>query len=179
MEMNLQFGFGMMDHSRSLIESWGGGKVILSPRDLTSTQLERLGNTTIRKLNGASVWLDPQFYLPHADHERLCSHDYWPPDFQTGIFWQGPSLEKLITELIKLNNILQTHSIVLPGMLARPVDDDWFVAQEAVIDEIRAREERKPLICTIALSDESVMDINQISELIEKNRKVADRRTSM
>jgi hypothetical protein len=39
MELFLQFGFGMMEHCRVLVDEWGGGTVILSPRDLNETQL--------------------------------------------------------------------------------------------------------------------------------------------
>ena len=43
MELALQFGWGMMAHSRTLVQEWGGGAVILSPRDLNGDQLLRLG----------------------------------------------------------------------------------------------------------------------------------------
>jgi len=167
MDISLQFGFGMMDHSKSLITAWGGGNVILSPRDLTSDQLEKL-SSTVRALPGGSVWLDPQFYVPRADHERLCSHAYWPSNFQTGIFWQGPDLKRLIKELVKLNNTLSTSAFVLPGMLAKPVEEDWFVSQEAIIAEARASAQHQRLVCTIALSDEAVLDNNQVGELLER-----------
>jgi hypothetical protein len=35
MELYLQFGYGMMEHTRRLVDEWDGGTVILSPRDLT------------------------------------------------------------------------------------------------------------------------------------------------
>jgi hypothetical protein len=94
MELYLQFGYGMMEHCRVLVERWGGGTVILSPRDLEDDQLSRM-STAIRALPGGSVLLDPQFYLPHADHERLCGHEYWPDDYETGVFWQGPGLTRI------------------------------------------------------------------------------------
>ena len=167
MELTLQFGFGMMDHSRALIESWRGGTVILSPRDLSPNQLTKLSESILR-LNGGRVWLDPQFYVPRADHERLCSHAYWPQNFETGIFWQGSPLQRLLRELKKLNVELSCSSFVLPGMLARPIDEDWLESQEAIIEAGVAEDVGKPLVSTIALSDESVQDIDQISELIER-----------
>ncbi len=167
MNLDLQFGFGMMAHSKALIERWQGGNVILSPRDLSSEQLVSLSGS-ITKLPGGTVWLDPQFYVPRADHERLCSHDYWPTHFQTGVFWQGESLRNLVRKLVELNIELETSAFVLPGILAAPVDEDWFVAQEAIIREVSSIGYEGPLICTIALSDESLKDINQIGELIER-----------
>jgi hypothetical protein len=41
-ELYLQFGYGMMDHTISLLRTWGGGGVILSPRDLKQGQLIRV-----------------------------------------------------------------------------------------------------------------------------------------
>src|SRR5215217_5776435 len=79
MELYLQFGYGMMQHCRHLIADWGGGTVVLSPRDMSDRQLRTL-SSEITDLPGGRVLLDPQFYLPHADHERLRSHDYWPTD---------------------------------------------------------------------------------------------------
>ncbi len=75
MELGLQFGYGMMDHCRSLIAAWGGGTAVLSPRDLNGDQLRRLA-VSLKALPNARVLVDPQVYLPHSDHERLCSHDY-------------------------------------------------------------------------------------------------------
>ena len=88
MELNLQFGYGMMDHSRHLIQTWGGGTVILSPRDLDGPQLQRLADD-IRGLQNGRVLLDPQFYLPRTDHHRLTAHGYWPDAYETNAFFGG------------------------------------------------------------------------------------------
>ena len=47
MEFYLQFGYGMMEHCRHLIKSWGRGSVILSPRDLEEQQLEKFASEII------------------------------------------------------------------------------------------------------------------------------------
>jgi hypothetical protein len=170
MELNLQFGFGMMDHSRALISKWRGGNVILSPRDRTHDQLLKLSES-IRSISGGSVWLDPQFYVPRADHERLCGHKFWPSNFQTGIFWEGAALNTLITELESLNAQLETQALVLPGILAGKLDDDWFAAQEAIIDEACGRPKNRPIIATIALSDDAIQSFDEIGDLIEAAEK--------
>ena len=41
-EIYLQFGYGMMEHCRSLFSKWEAGTAILSPRDLNPEQLVRL-----------------------------------------------------------------------------------------------------------------------------------------
>jgi DNA-binding GntR family transcriptional regulator len=59
MELHLQFGYGMMDLSKTLVRKHGGGTVILSPRDLAPESLENF-STALRKAGGAPL-LDPQF----------------------------------------------------------------------------------------------------------------------
>ncbi len=48
MELYLQFGYGMMQHCRHLISNWGGGTVVLSPRDMNDRQLRTLSSETER-----------------------------------------------------------------------------------------------------------------------------------
>jgi hypothetical protein len=166
MEMYLQFGYGMMEHCRTLLGTWNGGTAILSPRDLNSEQLERMAQV-INGLPDSHALLDPQFYLPHADYERLCAHDYWPTGYQTGVFWQGPPLTDLLTRLYTLNQQLGSRAFILPGILAGAVNDDWLETQRAVVAEAQAIRPKLPLIMTIALSEEAVRDENQVGRLLE------------
>jgi len=170
MELYLQFGYGMMEHCRSLISGWHGGTVILSPRDLNDKQLKSLAVDITKKHSGL-VLLDPQFYLPHADHERLCSHEYWPDEYETNVFWQGSALTALMTKLQKLNHQLSCSELILPGMLAVTIDDDWFATQAAIIEEARALENDMPLLATIALSADAVRSDEQIALLLEETVK--------
>ena len=170
MEMYLQFGYGMMEHCRTLLGAWNGGTAILSPRDLNSEQLERMARS-INDLPDSHALLDPQFYLPHADYERLCAHDYWPTGYQTGVFWQGPPLTDLLTRLYTLNQQLGSRGFILPGMLAGAVNDDWLETQRAVVAEAQAIQPKLPLIMTIALSEEAVRDENQVARLLEHSEK--------
>ena len=61
MELHLQFGWGMMEHCRHLLTHWGGGTAILSPRDLSPTQLSRLA-VDLQRIPNVSTLIDPQFY---------------------------------------------------------------------------------------------------------------------
>lgn len=166
MQLHLQFGYGMMEHCRALISQWNGGTAILSPRDLDNEQLERLADG-MNALPGGECLLDPQFYLPHADHERLCSHAYWPAEYETGAFFQGPALTKLLRELRQLNSRLRCSAFILPGLLAAVIDDDWLATQRAIVEEAKAKERDLPLIATIALSAEAAQDEEQIGRLLE------------
>lgn len=164
MELGLQFGYGMMDHSRSLVDAWGGGTAILSPRDLSPSQLERLSGE-ITGLKGGEVLVDPQFYLPHADHARLVSHDYWPKQYRTSNFWTGAELRELLTKLHELNTRLGTKAFILPGLYASRVDDDWLDPQKLVIEEARALS-RLPIYATVALSADAVRSNNDVDEVL-------------
>lgn len=166
MELYLQFGYGMMEHCRALLSSWNGGSVVLSPRDLTGRQLLSLG-TELSRIPGAAVLVDPQFYLPHADHVKLRKHSYWPKDYETSVFWQGPPLIKLLRTLQGLNTVVGCQQFILPGLLSTSIDDDWCNAQMTILEEARAIDPG-PLISTIALSSDVVQDAAQIALLLER-----------
>jgi hypothetical protein len=166
MEMFLQFGYGMMEHCRALVRAWRGGAVILSPRDLTRIQLDTLANDVSRA--GGTVFLDPQFYLPHADHERLTSHDYWPQGYDSMGFWAGAELRDLLTRLHTMHRQLDCARMILPGLYAARVDDDWLARQLAVIDEApRAGIPRKSVIATVALSADATRSEDQIHAILD------------
>jgi hypothetical protein len=166
MKLYLQFGYGMIEHCRTMLSRWGGGAAIVSPRDLTAVQLPRVAEM-VRNTN-SQVLVDPQFYVPNADHERLCSHDYWPSAYETGTFWQGPELRKLVSDLKSLNDFLQTSAFILPGMLASTIDEDWLGIQQSVLEEATKIESSRPLMMTVALSSEAIRDENQIGNLLER-----------
>jgi hypothetical protein len=167
MELYLQFGHGMMEHCRTLLRSWGGGSVILSPRDLTDDQLVPFGSE-IRGISGGDAILDPQFYLPHSSHEKLCNHAYWPTNYATTVFWQGQELSRLLGSLRDLNSRIGCSRFVLPGLFASAVDDDWAETQRAILEEARAGNDNASLVSTIAISADAVKDANQITDLIER-----------
>lgn len=166
MELYLQFGYGMMQHCRHLIAEWGGGTVVLSPRDMSDKQLRTL-SSAVTGADGGQVLLDPQFYLPHADHERLCSHEYWPSDYETGAFFQGKALRASLKKLIELNEDLGTSEIVLPGLLASAVDDAWLETQRAILEVGREVASGRPVVSTIALDADTSRNQDYISALLE------------
>ena len=166
MEVFLQFGFGMMQHCRHLISEWGGGTVVLSPRDLSDKQLRSLSKEVTGAQSG-KVLLDPQFYLPHSDHERLCSHAYWPSSYDTGTFFQGAAIRELLQRLVLLNRDLGAGEIILPGLLASTVDDAWLEVQRSIPESARALTDVSPLISTIALDADTARNPEHISAILE------------
>lgn len=166
MELNLQLGYGMMEHSRHLLRAWSGGTVILSPRDLEPQQVLQL-SADIRGIKKAGVIFDPQFYLPHADHERLRRHDYWPEQYDTGTFWSGNGLENLVDCLARLNTQLGCRSFILPGLLAETIDDDWLARQEAILGAAKRGTHGLPLLATLAIGADALRSQSQVHDLLE------------
>lgn len=165
MDLYLQFGWGMKAHCEMLLECWGGGTIILSPRDLQPNQLVNL-SVSARRLNG-QVLLDPQFYLPHADHQRLQSHKYWNRKYSTIPFWQGNGLQQQLLELLELNQQLNCAKFILPGLYASAVNDRWLANQRATITSAQELENNSlELIATIALSTDATRSSDQIHALL-------------
>lgn len=169
MDFYLQFGYGMMEHCRCLIDAWGGGTVIASPRDLTAGQIVRLGSQ-ITSLGGR-ILVDPQFYDPHATHPRLVGHDYWPDDFDTHMFSGGPELFQLLQRLLALNDSAQADRFIIPGIYGERVDDDWLAVQNSVINEAATVVTDRPRIATVCLSGEAMRFEDQIEIVINSAEK--------
>lgn len=167
MEFNLQFGYGMMAHSRELIERWSGGTVVLSPRDLSADQITRL-SSELADL-GATVLIDPQLYLPHKVHERLAEHEFWPADYDSGMFWSGAELKRMMAAIKRLNDGASTSALVLPGILARRVDDDWFSTLQATYEEAERVAPGTDIVGTLAIGADAMRDADQIGTLIEQS----------
>lgn len=166
MELYLQFGFGMMEHCRHLLTEWSGGTVVLSPRDLNDKQLRSLA-ADVARIEGGKKLLDPQFYLPYADHDRLRSHRFWPVDFASGSFFRGPEMESLVRQIVELNQDLGTEAIILPGMLANPVDDLWLAHHHSFLTAARDIVGDAKVYATLALGADAARDREQITTLLD------------
>ena len=160
MELYLQFGYGMMEHCRHFVARWNGGTVILSPRDLTSNQIKRLGPEIVEL--GGSILVDPQCYDPRANHPRLVTHDYWPVNFNTSMLSGGAALVDLLERLLALNIATHAERFIVPGLYAVRVDDDWLEVQSTVISETVKVITDRPLVATVCLSGEAVRFEEQI-----------------
>lgn len=164
MELYLQFGHGMMEHCKHLLQSWGHGTVILSPRDLTSEQIKRF-STALITMNGKTL-IDPQFYVPRATHQRLINHDYWPEDFTTEILLGGVALNNLLEKLKQLNDLALTEKYIIPGVYCDRVDDDWIEIQNSIINEANSVFTDKNKLATVCLSGESLRFEEQIEMVL-------------
>ncbi|MFN3149855.1 hypothetical protein [Bremerella sp.] len=165
MELFLQVGAKMKRYTCQLIDQWGGGTAILSPRDLDDSSLVKFSDET--RAVGGQVLFDPQFYLPHSAHAGLRSHAYWPNDYDTGLFWTSPALYTLVNELIDLNARLGSAELILPGLLADTVNSMWLDSQISIINQANLLSSSHALIATVALSPEATRDDAQISMILD------------
>ncbi len=170
MDLYLQFGYGMMGLSRTLMNDWGRVTVILSPRDLEKDQLLRFGKEIADA--GSNPMFDPQFYLPLADHHRLTSHDYWPSEYESGGFWSGSQIDTLLNELKSLNRQISSKSIILPGLFARRIDVDWLTrAAETIRLANRTFDDDDSLFMTVCLSRSVMEDSSQIEQILDESEQ--------
>ena len=171
MQMYLQFGHGMMAHTRALISNWRSGGAILSPRDLTPAQLQRVAADVIQA-RGEPL-LDPQCYSTQADHYRLTTHTYWNVIRQhpNEVFQGGVHTAELLRELSAVSRTLNVRRHILPQPIAATVNEDYLAACEAVIDEAPQHFGPNPFLATIALSNAALLDETQIENLIERARR--------
>ncbi len=165
MDLYLQFGHGMMTLSQDLIQSWGGGTVILSPRDLELEQMVRL-KSVLSQHNG-SVVIDPQFYIPRSDHERLTAHAFWPDEYQTS-FFSRPQIERMLRSLYSdYITPLNADFFILPSLRSSSIDDDWYNYNSEVVDIAQSLSTGKALYVTLCLSSEVLVSEDAIHQLIE------------
>lgn len=159
-----------MTMSVDLVKDWKSGAVITSPRDVEPKSLTPFAQR-ITKAGGQPL-LDPQFYLPHANHERLTSHAFWPTGYATTSFWTSKQVEELVNDIFKQNQAMGSSQILLPGLYANAVDDQWFRSQEQV-QKIAGKARgttNHALFATVALSHDAVTDSNQVADLIDRSR---------
>jgi hypothetical protein len=167
MELFLQTGYGMMNHDLELISKWGNGTVILSPKDMTIDQM-MIHSEKITKKNG-SVLIDPQFYVPRTMHEKLLEHRYWPPNYQTGIFFSGSGVKKLIDDLLSFYvEPMRASAFIIPTLLLEEINNDWDKCTETTINDLCKRTLKIPKYCTLCISDTLLRDEGKIHDLIER-----------
>ena len=165
MELYLQFGYGMMGLCKELIKKWGKGTVILSPRDLSYDQMGRFSNE-VRALNG-NVLVDPQFYMPHANHGRLTSHSFWPNNYVTSLFNKNEISRMLLILKNEYNDRLNTSFFILPGSYSSIISEDWHTYNNLVIESAKSINIEQDMYLTISLSNDVLNSEEQIHLLLE------------
>ncbi len=165
MDLYLQFGHGMMSMSEELLDSWGTGIVILSPRDLTLTQMT--GYATRIASKGGRVVVDPQFFIPRSDHDRLTSHSFWPSNYQTALFSRSEIVQMLTILRDDYNTPLNSDFFILPGLMSSLINDDWYAYNNILIEEAQKLITDKDIYIAICISKEAASDEDSIHQIIE------------
>lgn len=166
MELYLQMGFGMMEHAKTLISSWGSGTCILSPRDMTVDQMDKFCREI--KSIGGKIALDPQFYQPYSDHEKLINHSFWPNDFETGSFFSGSAINDMVDILWnEYNSKYQADTFFIPGRYSGAIDDDWKKYNDQMIDVVTKKSIGIPRYASLALSSEVVISEDQVHDILD------------
>lgn len=158
-------GHGMASLANSLVQKWGEGLVILSPRDQTVDAL--LASSKKIRSFGGEVVVDPQYYLPRSNHHRLNKHLYWPNSYTT-VDAISDEVKKMIDSLLSdYNTPLETSFFILPGYLANKIDDQWCSYHKSIVDYSSSKIEGKQIFATVALSYEVVQSEDEIHKLLE------------
>jgi hypothetical protein len=166
MDLLLQMGYGMKKHCIDLVSSWGGGTVILSPKDMTIEQMQNMSDQLQRK-NG-TILIDPQFYYPHSLKPNLQTHPFWPKTYDTSSFFSGRGIEHLINVLItSYIEPMNASAIILPMLKLDDMDENWDKIADLIINESLKKKLSIPTYCTLCLSDTILKDENKVHELLE------------
>ncbi len=174
MDFYLQFAYQMQVVCCDLIQEWGGGTVIMSPRDCKPLGEDKSGElekhaASIRVVGGR-ILIDPQFYRPESDHKVLTSHAYWPDKYDSVEFWEKrdePDYGELLKRLGELNAKVEASAIILPGTLATVVDDEWLARQSRMIGAARMEYgDDEELLATVALSADAVRSADQVHAIL-------------
>ncbi len=122
MDLYLQFGHGMKSLTIDLAKRWGEATVILSPRDMTETQLVSWCKEFEK--NNVSRLFDPQCYCPKTEPKRLSKYSYWDNHLKTITQSNNTIVDSRILEIKKYNDIAGTIAYIIPNMLIE-YDGDW------------------------------------------------------
>lgn len=161
MQLYLQMGHGMQQLSKSLIQLWGEGHIIISPVNIKQTQLSKF----IKEIQSekGKVLFDPQIFFPHNAHSKLMEYDYWP----SGSLSDTSTLLGINRELLVLNNLLNTEAIILPGSTF--AEKNFNIVYAQIADSAAFFRERtdKQLYATLCLLPETVRNQQFIENIID------------
>ncbi len=168
MELYLQIGHGMMGHCYELIQCWGEGTAIISPKNMTHEQILAFSS----KINGygGSVLIDPQFYVPRTSQENLQNHSFWPDSFDTSTFFNGQGINKMIDTLVN-DYILPSDAsgIIIPSLyLNDDVDEDWDSINNLIISSLDRYTLRIPRYLTLCIGVDILKNEEKAHALLEQ-----------
>lgn len=167
MELFLQMGYQMKTHSLELLSKWGGGTVILSPKNMTLKQMRSIVND-IQQRNG-SVLIDPQFYMPRTSQEKLHLHSFWPQDYNTNTFFNGRGIKEMIKILLgEYIYPLEASAFIIPTLYLKNINNDWNNITERIISLLSNFQLSIPKYLTVCVGEELLKNEENTHLLIEE-----------
>ncbi len=110
LELYLQFGYGMKQLVLDCSKSWGGVKVILSPRDIKPGQLTRWSKEFDK--NNVECLFDPQCYFPKTNHKNLSQYAYWNNSLSTNLGSSTGYETSLISSILGYNEVINAKQFI-------------------------------------------------------------------
>lgn len=173
MELYLQFAHGMKQIGIDLSKDWNGTTAILSPRDISPTQLENWRSSFEKA--GVKTLFDPQIYYPKSSHKGLLKYDYWDSSFSTKLESTTSFEERLIQSILEYNNIAGCEEFIIPSAM-HAYDEKWLNRWNKechkLINATHKYVNGKKHILTLALPDSLLLqteaEIEKIIECVEK-----------
>lgn len=167
MELGIQMGHGMQSLANELIERWGGGSVILSPRNSRASSKKSSYESLVsysQKLRSMSgrILIDPQLYSTMNPSKCLESFPHWKAyskDLRS-------NYKAVIDALAELNEDCGSEAIILPANSTDKIDNPWIELNSMIAEYAQDRHVETPLYMTIALKADALRDIRIIDEIV-------------
>lgn len=168
MELYLQLGHGMQALAQELIKTWGSGSVIISPVNLSQDKLIPFSKKITS--SGGKVLFDPQMFYPKEGHLKLQAYDYWPA---TGVsVTSGNEHERINRELLRINNMINSSSIILPGIEMKEDQFAYCLNWMTTSAQYFSQKTAKPLLATLCLYPETIRNVASIETLLEALKSI-------
>ncbi len=167
MECGIQLGHGMRGYAQTLIKEWGGGTVILGPRNFRSKSgdpCDALIDFSRRiKKEGAKTLIDPQLFVPGDPHQNLAK-------FRHCSLCNGDlskNYAKVVDELCTVNAKASSTALILPASTVDKIDRKWNDLQKKLIERALSKAVDIPVFSTVALSADVLRDGKSVAHIVE------------
>jgi hypothetical protein len=172
MDFGIQMGHGMKGIAETLLEKWGGGTLVLSPRNSQANAKVTAKEKLIELARDFSddmnqILIDPQLFstksasrnLEMFPHWQLCSGDL------------SSTYRQVVQEIIDLNTACECESIILPSATSYQIDKTWKKLQLSIINEANKVSTKSDYYVTVALGFDVIKDIEQVDSIIAEVEK--------
>lgn len=164
MDFFIQQAYGMKAIISALAEKWKTGTVILSPTDISQSQMIPFARSLNKK--GMKTVIDPQCYNFHATKPKLISQSYWLHEYNTPLFdidtikWQMNELKS------KYYDNFDSPFFIIPFPLITEVNEIVYSLFSIYFNSVKSLRIPNSYI-SIPLSSDIINDEKQLHLLLE------------